>query len=240
MFRACVPCIGFPAMPDTLLNAWKELYYIDNGSYVPTINNAANTQLLLTMCLRFSPNMSNPPCYVDFPFDTLGNWVDTVLNRWYENDLSRKVKNLPNEHELSWFLICGTLYYMVTYPAYQVFMDSLDAYSIGYDYNFFEGGHEFDPESWMMAIHWLDSIIDHSFQTIGIPVYGQTFRQFSVYPNPVSDLLTISSPAFIKNTQLSIFTNQRTESNGKAANRYRNPAVHHRPAAGSLFCEGAK
>ena len=61
LFRACVPCIGFPAMPDTLLNAWKELYYIDNGSYVPTINNATNTQLLLTMCGGLLPNMANPP-----------------------------------------------------------------------------------------------------------------------------------------------------------------------------------
>ena len=134
----------------------------------------------------------------------MGNWVDTVLNRWYENDLSRKVKNLPDEHELSWFLICGTLDYMVTYPAYQVFMDSLNAYSIGYDYNFFEGGHEFDPESWMMAIHWLDSIIDHSFQTIGIPFYRQTFNKFAVYPNPANDILPFHH-LHIKNTQLSIF-----------------------------------
>jgi len=192
MFRACVPCSGFPAMPDTLLNAWKNLYYIDNGSYVPTISNAVNTQLLLTICGGLSPNMSNPPCYVDFPFDTMGNWVDTVLNRWYQNDLSRKVKDLPDEHELSWFLICGTQDYMVTYPAYQVFMDSLDTYGIGYDYNFFEGGHVWHPESWMMAIHWLDSIIDLSYQTMEIPVYRQIFDQFAVYPNPASDLLTIS------------------------------------------------
>ena len=118
--------------------------------------------------------------------------MDTVLNRWYENDLSRKVKNLPDENDLSWFLICGIQDQFVTHPAYQVFIDSLDAYGIGYDYNFFEGGHEYDPESWIMAINWLDSIIDHSYQTIGIPDYRQTFRQFAVYPNPVSDLLTIS------------------------------------------------
>ena len=113
MFRACVPQSGFPSIPDTLLNTWKELYYNENGSYVPTIGNGFNTQLLLTMCGGFSPNMANPPCYVDFPFDTLGNWVDTVLNRWYQNDLSRKVKDLPDEQELSWFMICGTEDYMM-------------------------------------------------------------------------------------------------------------------------------
>ena len=192
MFRACVPCIGFLSMPDTLLNTWKDLYYEDNGSYIPTVNNMTNTQLLLTMSGGLSPNLNNPPCYVDFPFDTLGNMLDTVLNRWRQNDLSRKVKDLPNEDELSWFLIAGTEDHMASYPTYEVFMDSLEAYGIGYDYNYFEGGHEFDPESWMMAIHWLDSIIDQSYQTLDISVYRQVFENFNVYPNPASDKLTIS------------------------------------------------
>lgn len=192
MFRASVPCIGFMAMPDTILNNWKQLYYLENSSYVPTINNGPNTQLWLTMCGGLSPNLANPPCYVDFPFDTLGNWVDTVLNRWYENDLSRKVKNLPDENELSWFLVCGTQDYMATYPAYEVFMDSLNYYGIGYNYNFFDGGHVWNKESWMMAIHWLDSIFNLSYKTMGIPVYESGLSHFDLFPNPASDHVTIS------------------------------------------------
>jgi len=192
MFRACVPCIGFPSVPDTLINTWKELYYNANGSYVPTVNNGTITQLLLTMCGGLTPNMANPPCYVDFPFDTLGNLVDTVLNRWYQNDLSRKVKDLPDENELSWFMVCGTEDYMGTYPCYQVFTDSLDFYGIGYDYNYFEGGHEFDLESWIMAVHWIDSIINIEYQTMGIEIIDQPINYISVYPNPASDELTIN------------------------------------------------
>lgn len=192
MFRACVPCIGFPSIPDTLMNAWKELYYNENGSYVPTINNGFNTQLFLTICGGLSPNMANPPCYVDFPFDTLGNWVDTVVSRWYQNDLSRKVKDLPDEQELSWFMICGTEDYMMTYPAYQVFTDSLRHYEIGYDSNYFEGGHEWDQESWMMAIHWIDSIINKEYPTVGIKIIDQPISHLSVYPNPASEELTIN------------------------------------------------
>jgi enterochelin esterase-like enzyme len=202
MFRACVPSIGFLSMPDTLMNAWKDLYYTENGSYVPAVSNGTNTQLLLTMSGGLSPNTANPPCYVDFPFDTLGNWVDTVLNRWYENDLSRKVKNLPDEHELAWFMICGTEDYMVTHPTYQVFTDSLDFYGIEYDFSYFEGGHVFHPESWMKAVHWMDSIIDLSYQTLGIPGYQKGFDNFNVYPNPASDQLTISYKSKVAGTIL--------------------------------------
>lgn len=208
MFRACVPSIGFLSMPDTLMNAWKDLYYAENGSYVPAVNNGTNTQLWLTMAGGLSPNAANPPCYVDFPFDTLGNWVDTVLSRWYENDLSRKVKDLPDEHELSWFMICGTQDYMVTHPTYQVFTDSLDFYGIGYDYSYFEGGHEFHPESWMAAIHWMDSIIELSFQTTGVPIHGAAFANVTVYPNPAVDKVSISYQSKEAGTALiSIFNN---------------------------------
>ena len=58
-------------------------------AYIPTVNKQHITQLLLTMCGGLSPNMSNPPCYVDFPFDTLGNLVDTVFDKWYHYDFSR-------------------------------------------------------------------------------------------------------------------------------------------------------
>jgi len=207
MFRACVPSIGFLSIPDTTLNAWKDLYYAENGSYVPAVNNGTNTQLLLTVCGGFSPNTANPPCYVDFPFDTLGNWVDTVLNRWYENDLSRKVKDLPDEHGLSWFMICGTQDYMVTHPTYQVFTDSLDFYGIGYDHSYFEGGHVFDGESWATAIHWMDSIIELSL-IYGIPIHRETIGNVKVYPNPAVDQVHISYQVKEAGTAvISIFNN---------------------------------
>ena len=102
------------------------------------------------------------------------------------------MKDLPDENELSWFMICGTQDYMVTYPSTRIFTDSLDFYGIGYDYNYFEGGHEFDPESWMMAIHWIDSIINLEYQTVGVEIIDQPINYISVYPNPASDELTIN------------------------------------------------
>jgi len=105
---------------------------------------------------------------------------------------SRKVKDLPDEHELSWFMVCGTTDYMCTYPCYQVFTDSLDFYGIGYDYNYFEGGHVWDPESWIIAVHWIDSIINLEYQTVGVEIIEQPINYISVYPNPASDELTVN------------------------------------------------
>ena len=190
-FRASFPYIGFPSIPDTMLNTWKDLYYEEHGNYIPVISGG-NTQLLLTMCGGLSPNLNNPPTYVDFPFDTLGNWVDTVLDKWYNYDVSRLVKNLPDENELVWFLGCGTTDYMCTYPTYLQFMDSLDYYNIAYDYHFFEGGHIFDAETWMHGMLWMDSIINLEFEAVGIDENLMKPMDMVVYPNPVVSTATLS------------------------------------------------
>ncbi|MFO7614275.1 MAG: alpha/beta hydrolase-fold protein [Bacteroidales bacterium] len=192
-FRAAFPYIGFPSMPDTTLETWKNLYYLEQGSYFPDcFSGGFNTSLLCTMCGGLSPNVNNPPNYVDFPFDILGNWIDDVLDRWYEHDASRKVKDLPDENELAWFLACGTVDYMCTYPAYLQFMDSLDFYGISYDYYFFEDGHIFYLPAWEAGVHWMDSIINLSFMTIGITDIEKSQGYLAVYPNPVFNQLNLT------------------------------------------------
>jgi enterochelin esterase-like enzyme len=192
MFRATFPYIGFLAMPDTILNNWKKLAFAENGSYNLNYYAGPNTQLFFTMCGGLSPNLNIEPYHLEIPFDTLGNWVDTILNKWYKYDVSRKLKDLPDENELAWFLGCGTTDYMCTYPAYQVFMDSLDYYGIGYDYRYFEGGHVLDPETWCAGMHWMDSIINQSYQTLGIEITNRIPVTLAVFPNPVSDQLKIT------------------------------------------------
>ena len=191
MFRAAFPYIGFLAIPDTLLNSWKDMYYQDHGNYIPQLTGGVNTQLVFTMCGGFSPNMNNPPYYVDFPFDTSGVWIDSILQKWYTFDASRKVKDLPGSDELAWFLGCGTTDYMCTYPTYQVFMDSLDTYGINYDYRFFEGGHVLNPDTWMAGMHWMDSIINYSYKTLGIETIRRPSVTLNVFPNPTQDQIKI-------------------------------------------------
>lgn len=190
-FRAVVSCEGMMAVLDTLLNAWRSFCYQENGSYNITYNGYYSKKFI-TSCGALSPNLNIEPYYVEIPFDTMGNWVDTVLDKWRREDLSAMVRNLPDENQLSWFLVCGKQDVMCTYPTYLTFMDSLDAYEIGYDSDYFEGGHVWHPESWLLAIPWLDSIIDLSYRSLGVETTLADFSAMEVFPVPAQDFINIS------------------------------------------------
>ena len=187
-FRACVPMSG-GFSKDSMLYNFRTKCYQEQGTYNLNYPGGFYTAVFFTLCGGYSPNMDIEPYHIEIPFDTLGNWQDTVLSKWSEHEIVRRVKNLPDENELAWFLICGKQDNMAFFPSHKEFTDSLDFYGIGYDTSYFEGTHEFDAESWMTACHWMDSIFDI---TVGIPDYRQAFGNFNVYPNPVSDKLTIS------------------------------------------------
>jgi S-formylglutathione hydrolase FrmB len=190
-FRACVPMSG-GFSKDSMLYNFRTMCYQEQGTYNLEYTNGFYTSGFFTQCGGFSPNMDIEPYHIEIPFDTLGNWQDTVLSKWSEHEVIRRVKDLPDENELAWFLICGKQDELAFFPSHREFTDSLDFYGIGYDTSYFEGGHVFNTLSWMKAIHWMDSIIEYSYLTLGIPDYLQAFGNFNVCPNPVSDKLTIS------------------------------------------------
>lgn len=191
MFRAAFPYIGFLSVTDTTMNNWRNLVYLENGSYNLNYNAGPMTQLFFTGCGAFSPNLNIPPYYIEIPFDTLGNWVDTVLTKWDIFDCSRYVKELPDANELAWFLGCGTLDVMCTYPTYQVFMDSLDFYGIDYDTCFFPGDHILHLSTWKAGMHWMDSIINLSFLSMGEDLSFSGSKVINMYPNPTSGCTAI-------------------------------------------------
>jgi S-formylglutathione hydrolase FrmB len=193
MFRGCFPNIGFLSIPDVFMENWRALCYEENdSSFKLNYNAGINTQLFFTMCGAISPDTTIEPYGIEIPFDTLGNWVDSVLDRWYTQDASKKVRFLPDEQELSWFFSCGTNDYMQTLPTYQVFIDSLEAYGIGYDEYYFDGGHEWNAMAFAKGWHWMDSIINLSYQSMGIEIIDKSAGNLSIYPNPVSSVTNIT------------------------------------------------
>jgi hypothetical protein len=191
-FRACIPCIGFLSFCDTLNNHWRRTCYEEQGTYNLSYIGRFG-RLYITTCGGISPNINNPPLYVDLPFDTNGVWVDSILAKHQKSAVCNMVKDLPDENELAWFLIAGKYDEMASFPTYQDFMDSLDYYNIKYDTSYFEGEHEYDADSWIKAIHWVDSIMELSFSSLAIPVYELNDRILTIYPNPATDRLTIQS-----------------------------------------------
>ncbi|MEA3446252.1 MAG: alpha/beta hydrolase-fold protein [Bacteroidota bacterium] len=195
-FRACFPYIGFLAIQDTLINKWKQLCFNENGSYHFNPNAGTNTEMFFTMCGGLSPNMDIEPYHVEIPIDTLGNIVDSVMVKWRQHDSSSKVKDLPGEDELAWFLGCGTNDYMMTYPTYIQFMDSLDFYGIGYSSNYFPGDHVYHEQTWILGLNWIDSILNESFDGSPYllskePVAGVS-GSISVFPNPAYHNVEVS------------------------------------------------
>jgi hypothetical protein len=194
MFRGCIPCIAGLSMPDTCMNGWRSGCYLENGSYnLSYTGGGFMTQVLFTLCGAYSPNMSNPPYFVDIPFDTLGNWNSAVVEKWYTYDVSRRVKDLPGEDELAWFVICGTQDELYGYPACLAFTDTLDFYGIAHDESYFEGGHVFDAQSWITAIHWLDSIIDDEYASLtDVMEFMDHVRvSFNAFPNPCCNVFNV-------------------------------------------------
>lgn len=192
LFRASFPFIGFPHVSESLVLFWSNLVYEENGSYID-INSSAGTytRLALTMAGGVSPNMDMPN-FVELPWDSLGALNDTVFAKWKRYGASAKVRDIPQDIELPFFLGCGMSDEMGTYPLYLQFEDSLTKYGIPYQAHYFDGGHEDDFVTWQKGFHWMDSIIQYSFQTMGVDIVPFDKSVFNIYPNPVHNELNIN------------------------------------------------
>jgi len=240
-FRACVPMSG-AFSKDSMLYNFRTRCYQEQGTYNLNYPGGYYTSCFFTLCGGFSPNVDVEPYHIEIPFDTLGNWQDTVLSKWSKHEIVRRVKDLPDENELAWFLICGKQDNLAFFPSHRAFTDSLDFYGIGYDTSYFEGTHDFNTESWMKAIHWMDSIINYSFQTLSVPLLEDNSNQLVVSPNPVKDQLFVEyqlkEPAVVDISVLDLYGQQLAiismEKQGQA--RYRKNYDVSMLPAGIYFC----
>lgn len=209
-FRACIPCIGFlRSASDTLMSTWKELVYEENGSYKPNYNNGVHSRLFITMCGGLSPNLNIPPYFIETPFDTLGNNVDTVIEKWNDFDVSAMVKDLPSTDELSWFLIAGKYDHMACYTTYLEFMDSMDYYGLSYDSVYFDGGHEFNSTSWKKAVPWIDSIFAISVSVLDQHQDDINELSIKLFPNPVHSILHIGETGLLSEVNIYSLSGQK-------------------------------
>ncbi|MBN1132146.1 MAG: prolyl oligopeptidase family serine peptidase, partial [Bacteroidales bacterium] len=54
-----------------------------------------------------SPNLDNPPYHVDFPLDSMGNWIDSVWDHWSMENCPFLARNLSEEDDLAIYFDCG-------------------------------------------------------------------------------------------------------------------------------------
>lgn len=102
------------------------------------------TSAAYAMSAAWSPNLNNPPFYVDLPLDyDTGNPVPEVIMKWYANDVFNMLDTyIANFKSLDGIYLDLGLYDEVGLgPAYPFLIQKLDAYGVDYTYQTFEGGH---------------------------------------------------------------------------------------------------
>ncbi|MFH0755712.1 MAG: alpha/beta hydrolase-fold protein, partial [Bacteroidota bacterium] len=108
-----------------------------------------------------SPNLDNPPYYVDFPLDSMGNWIDSVWSRWTAENCPFLARNLSEEDDLAIYFDCGIQDETLAYAFNTSFADSLDHLGIPYEFQSFAGGHSNQLTTrFPVALQFLDSVMN--------------------------------------------------------------------------------
>lgn len=118
------------------------------------------SRAVFTMAAAFSPNLNNPPFFVDFPFDGNGNYIDSVWNRWQLNDCSFLAKNISKEDDLAIYFDCGTWDETMAYPFNVSFADSLNKIGLPHQFQSYSGGHYDRDSRYPIGLAFLDSVMN--------------------------------------------------------------------------------
>jgi len=107
-----------------------------------------------------SPNLDNPHYHVDFPLDSMGNWIDSVWNRWSMENCPFLARDLSVEDDLAIYFDCGEQDEFLTYAFNTSFADSLDQLGIPYEFQSFTGDHSNQLSTRLpIALQFLDSVM---------------------------------------------------------------------------------
>lgn len=141
----------------------------------------------------FSPNLDNPPYFVDFPLDSAGNWIDSVWSRWSVQNCPSLARSILEEDDLAIYFDCGTQDETLAYAFNTSFADSLDKLGVTYEFQSYTGGHYDRNTRYPIGLRFLDSAMN---TTVGIPnketTGPVTFLLSQNYPNPFNSCTNIS------------------------------------------------
>ncbi len=121
--------------------------------------------VLFSMSGAFSPNMANPPYYVDLPIDEYASMIPEIWALWLEHDLIQYLDWMGSDcwwDQTTLYFDAGTEDQFYIVPACNAFAANLDAMGADYEYQVFEGGH-FDKldERFPIALEFLCTAMHH-------------------------------------------------------------------------------
>jgi S-formylglutathione hydrolase FrmB len=195
MFAGIASYAGLGQM-DTIISSWRPEVMAENPGppYSYQYEAGIFTSLIYTGAGAWSPNISNIPYPVDFMYDSMGEIVDSVFNKWKEHDCCRLIKEMdPAYYNLTGiFLACGINDLLYKYPSNTCLADTLD--ELGINYEFLTTGDSINLSDEMLyaGMHFLDSVMYDSV-FVGMPsMDGGESIFFSIFPNPASKEVFLS------------------------------------------------
>ena len=191
VYRAVVDHSGL-VDHDILLQYYVPVILVENGGNPPyTYNPNAGvfTGVAFTMCGAFSPDTNDPPYYVDFILDSLGNVDSTVYDLWRPHDIQVLATQLPQD-TLAIYFDCGLSDEYYSYPMHEALAESLYALGIAHQWHPYTGNHNNQMGTRVpLAFAFLDSVMNtgieegHGTKPVGQIDFGATiFRGPLVLP----------------------------------------------------------
>jgi S-formylglutathione hydrolase FrmB len=136
----------------------------------------------------FSPNLDNPPYFVDFPLDSMGNWIDSVWNRWSVQNCPSLARSISEQDDLAIYFDCGKQDETLAYAFNTSFADSLDKLGLTYEFQSYTGGHYVQLSRYPTGLKFLDSVMNGITTDIE-NIAGDnpaSIMLYQNYPNPFS------------------------------------------------------
>jgi PKD repeat protein len=150
-----------------LVSLWANRVLTEYGNSPPYnyYPEAGTWSFYMTMLAgAFSPNLNDPPYYVDFPLDVNGDVDDVVLARWHNHNPATLAAQFDNNVNLSIYFDCGINDELYLYPMNRAFADSLDSLGMIYEFQSYFGNH-FDQlsERFPVSLSFLNSVMTPLF-----------------------------------------------------------------------------
>jgi S-formylglutathione hydrolase FrmB len=181
---------------DTTLSIWHPLILQENGGVPPynyTWGAGTYTNFVFSGAGAWSPNMNNPPTYVDYMLGPDGNVVDSTFAKWKLHDNCCLVKQISLSDNLGFFFSCGTEDDHQLYPTNELFRDTLDMLGLDYVFLTTSGDHSLSGDMIQAGMKFLDSLM---YFGVGTEekwnIVARSSLHFTVSPNPISDFASIN------------------------------------------------
>ena len=143
-------------------------------SYFYDFNNGLFTQMIFAMAGAFAPNDNSGQTYIDpaiveFPIDEQGNLIDTIYQKFIDNDPVSLISTLSPTDSVAILFGDGRNDNLHLFPSNFAFKDTLEYYGLDYEYFDHTGKHAMPAEFRERALIFLDSIMSQ-------PVYQENYQ----------------------------------------------------------------